>query len=221
MKNIKEYTQFLVKEQLSPSDIFSSKETGEKLIAPEIRDVNTQDLLSDLSKKIREGDSSPVYAFNFIPTEENFFVSAELFKEAKSFGLDIDPQDNSLITSRGKYTYCILKFKEFNPNLSEITEQLLQLVGKNRASGMNNIIEFLNISVLNPEIIKDLSSMIISRKIKDFSMDDSDLFILTDNSNSKVGGKDLSNTISGYFLESPISIYRHQLSLNSETSNQE
>jgi len=218
MENLKNYNQFRINEAESLLDILTGG--GEKSDKTQIgsKDTNTQELLSEIVEKIKSGDTNPIYVFNTVNIDESFYITGEVFNEAEILGFDKDPQDGLLITNKGKYSYCILNCTKVNSDLEIIKDQLRQLMGKNQASGIKTMIEVTNISFLDTNSMKGLSELISSRKINGVSLTDGDFFILTDNNNSKKGGKNLTKSIAEYFSKTPISIYNHFSSLNSEES---
>lgn len=173
--------------------------------------IKTDDLFQIIFGKIEEENSLPVYIYNTVDFNESFYVIGELFENHEKIGASLD-ESGFLITSNGKYSYCILNASKENISLGEIENGIFQIASKNSSNGVKTIIEISNFSSLSESNKSGICSVIESRRIEELVLKNGEFFILTDNKNSKKGGKNLGESIQKYFPKSNIEVYLHEFS---------
>lgn len=199
-----------IQEQSSPvSNIFRELAVKDKVSSTMPESTDTKGLLRQISLKMKGGDQEPIYVFNNINSKDPFYVAGKLFDNPDSVGFSVDPSDGLLLTNSGKYSFCILNCTMEDPDMEMIQENIRNIAIKNQSSGIKTIVEITNISFLQSNSLEELSNMVTERRIGGLKMIPGDFFILSDNSNSRKGGKDLSKSISKYFPTVKMKIYNN------------
>lgn len=217
MEKIKSYKKFILNEGLS--DKLLGREESSSSILPiesQSKEVSTRSLVDELVKKINSSDDSPVYVFTQIEVNQELYVSAELFSEAKRIGFEIE-KGGTMYTTKGRYSYSVLDCSLMQSfDLERIKYDLSGILKKNGSEGIKTIIEFANVSSLVNEKFSEVCNFISSRQTIDYKLKDGDFFILSDNSNNQKGGKDFSQSITSYFPKIQIEKLKHIFSSKDE-----
>ena len=98
MENLKSYKKFILNEGLL--DKLLGREESNPSVLPvesQSKEVSTQSLVDELAKKINSSDDSPIYVFTQIETDQDLYISAELFSEAKRIGFEIEKRGTMYI----------------------------------------------------------------------------------------------------------------------------
>jgi hypothetical protein len=217
MENLKSYKKFILNEGLL--DKLLGREESSPSVLPvesQSKEVSTQSLVDELAKKINSSDDSPVYVFTQIETDQDLYVSAELFSEAKRIGFEIEKR-GTMYTTGGRYSYSVLDCSLMQSfDAERIKYDLSGILKKNGSEGIKTIIEFANISSLVKEQISEICDFISSRQISDYMLKGGDFFIMSDNSNNQKGGKDFSQNITSFFPKIQIEKFKHIFSPKDE-----
>jgi hypothetical protein len=205
MGNLKKYSDFLISEN---NWLVRKVEKNKGSQSSQIS-LKTRDLFQKILQKIDSKDSSPIYIFNNVDLVESFYVIGELFQNSQEMG--IPPDDSGyLITPGEKYSYCILNASKEELSPTEIVDGIYQIVSKNSSSGVKTIVEISNFSSLDESQKSEICSIIESRRIGGLILKNGEFFIITDNKNSKKGGRNLGKDIKKYFPKSSIEVYLHE-----------
>ena len=173
--------------------------------------LDTKGLFQEILKKMEKEESYPLYVFNNVDLTESFYVTGELFQNYQKIGASMD-KSGFLITPEGKYSYCILNLAKEDISTNEIEDGIFQITSKNSSMGVKTLIELSNFSSLDESNRSEICSMIESRKFGGLILKNGEFFILTDNKNSKKGGKNLGEGIQKYLPKSNVDVYIHEFS---------
>jgi hypothetical protein len=204
MQNLKRYKNFRIDEGFL-DDIFSEVPKEKGVSEYKMTETNTSNLMRYLSKKIEINQSYPIYIFNDTNSKYPVYVVRSLFEASPEIA--------------SEYSYCILNgAKEDLSNTSSIKQGLYSILSQNSSAGKSTIIEISNISSNFDAAKSEIFKMILSRKVLDYSLKDNEFFILTDNSNSSRGGKNLKNEISSGLKGVTVDLIYHKISDQNENS---
>ena len=204
MQNLKRYETFKIEEGFI-DDIFSEVPKEKSTTEYKMTETNTSNLMVYLSKKIEINQSYPIYIFNDTNSKYPVYIVRSLFESSPEIA--------------SEYSYCILNgAKEDLSNISSIKQGLYSILSKNSSEGKSTIIEISNISSNFDAAKSEIFKMILTRKISDYSLKDNEFFILTDNSNSSKGGKNLKNEISSGLKGVSVDLIYHKVSDQNENS---
>jgi hypothetical protein len=204
MQNLKRYKNFKVNEGFI-DDIFSDVPKEKISQDHKMTETNTSNLMKYLSKKIEINQSSPIYIFNDTNSKYPVYIMRSFFESSPEVG--------------SEYSYCILNgAKEDLSNISSIKQGLYSILSKNSSEGKSTIIEISNISANFDSAKSEIFKMILSGKVSDYSLKDSEFFVLTDNSNSSRGGKNLKDEIALGLKGLSVDLIYHKISDQNENS---
>jgi hypothetical protein len=204
MQNLKRYKNFKVNEGFI-DDIFSEAPKEKISQDHKMTETNTSNLMKYLSKKIEINQSSPIYIFNDTNSKYPVYIMRSFFESSPEVG--------------SEYSYCILNgAKEDLSNISSIKQGLYSILSKNSSDGKSTIIEISNISANFDSAKSEIFKMILGRKVSDYSLKDSEFFVLTDNSNSSRGGKNLKDEIALGLKGLSVDLIYHKISDQNENS---
>lgn len=204
MQNLKRYKNFRIDEGFLDG-IFSEVPKEKSTSEYKMTETNTSNLMRYLSKKIEISQSSPIYVFNDTNSKYPVYIVRNLFEASPEIA--------------SEYSYCILNgAKEDLSNIGSIKQGLYSILSQNSSAGKSTIIEISNISSNFDAAKSEIFKMILSRKVLDYSLKDNEFFILTDNSNSSKGGKNLKNEISSGLKGVTVDLIYHKISDQNENS---
>jgi hypothetical protein len=226
MQNIKPYKKFLNEATglLGTKEPIKKKNVETPTFKPKAKkevvenDLDQDSLFQKIYDKISHEDNSPIYVYNRVSGSLPYYIGENFIKNGAKFNLGIE--DNKTITlDKGKLSYVVLDMDLLKSQTAQQIQTGFQnLYLKNASSGKFTLTEFSNFSSGNSEIRALIISFVTNRKIGDYKLRSGEFFILSDNSNSIKGGKDVSRVINRMFPETGISAFSHSFSGDTENS---
>jgi hypothetical protein len=181
-------------------------------------DLDEDSLLKKISDKIVHGENNPIYIYNRIAGDKPYYVGENVIKNAGKFNLSV-VDNKTLSLDGGKLNYIVLDCDLLKSQTAQQIQTGFQnFYIKNSSSGGLTLTEFSNFSSGTSEIRALIISFVTNRKIGDYKLKSGEFFILSDNSNSIKGGKDISKVAARMFPETGISAFSHSFSEDSENS---
>ena len=215
MQNMKSYSKYLNEAGLLGTKQPVKKKKNPEISAPKLKskidtpetNLDEGSLLKTVADKISNSNNSPIYVYNKLSGNSPYYVGENLIKNAEKFGMTAD-DSRTLSVDNSKLFYIVLDCDLLKSQTSQEIELGFQnLYMKNSSSGKSTLTEFSNFSSASSDVRSLIISAVTNRKIGDYKLKSSEFFIVSDNSNSQNGGKNVSKVISGLFPETGISAF--------------